>query len=638
MPGRPVSYRFGPYEVDASRNELRKFDTRLKIERKPWQLLIALVEHAGSVVTRAELHRSLWLDDVFVDFDRGLTVAVTKLRAILNDSADNPKYIETISGEGYRFTGKVEQVIAPLTSVPAPDQGSVSLPLVAPLEEGQTTALVGASQTGTVFGTRTLLIAAVLIICLAGLVLGTLTWSRKRPQPLDVVASKRMLVVLPFQNLSGDPGQEYLADGVTEELSERLGNMDPQHLGVIGRTSAMAYKGSKRTITEIGKDLSVGYVLEGSIRRNGEKLRVTAQLVQVSDQTHVWAQDYDRDVSDVLQVEDELASDIAQQVGVTMAVGQPPKPLYPHSPNRDAHEDYLLAQYYWNQRTPEGWAAAEQHFRSATQKDPFYAAAYAGLAETGPMPEALAAARKAVELDPTSGEAYAALGWVKFYQELDVKGAGDALKSAIQLDPNFATAHHTYSAFLQVRGRSEDAIREEQEAVTLDPLFHIARITLAAMLWHAGDHNGATEQLNTVLAIAPQFPKAHEVLAGIYLERGMCREAFHEFELSEKFGGFKEPDLLGYAYGRCGKKEAALRMLSDLEGLEQRSPSGRSSFSLALVETGLGNRDAAIGWLEKAYRQHGDDGLLSLKVDPVFDPLRSDPRFQEIVRGMNFPP
>lgn len=619
-------YRFGPYEADLSKVELRKFGLRLHVERKPWQLLLYLVQRSGELVGRSELQSRLWPEGTHVDFELGLNVAIKKLRDALCDSAVESKYIETVSGYGYRFVANVEWLPSEPELIPpvrlSPNSSTIRPAL--PAELGR-------------WWKRVRFFSPIALACIAfvaWMIANPLT--RKTPQKAPR-AKKLMIVVLPFENLSADPSQDYLSDGITEELSARIGNLDPQQLGVIGRTSAMTYKHAKKTISQIGQELSVGYVLEGSVRREGSRVRVTAQLVEVSDQAHIWAQNYDRDVHDLLQVEHEIGSDIAREVGISIAAEQPAKAFYAHIPPADAHEDYLLARYYFNQRTPAGWSAAEQHFRNAIRKDPLYGAAYSGLAETTGMPEALAAANKAVELDPTSGEGYTALGWVKFYQELDVKGAGDALKTAVQLDPNYAPARHTYSAFLQVSGRSEDAIREEQEAVALDPLFNIARVSLAALLWHAGESHRAMEQFNTVLKMAPQFPKAHETLGNIYLERGMCKKALQEFALSEHYGGSKQTDLLGYAYARCGNTKAALTMLSDLEAQDQSSSSGSLSFDLALVEIGLGNRDAAVEWLEKAYRQHDDEGLLSLKVDPIFSPLRSDPRFQQIVHGMDLP-
>jgi TolB-like protein/DNA-binding winged helix-turn-helix (wHTH) protein len=324
-----LRYRFGPYEADLTRDELRKFGVKIRLEPKPWYLLVVLLERAGELVTRSELQRALWGEDVFVDFEHGLNVAVKKLRGALSDSADAPAYIETVAGEGYRFIGDVEQVLAtaPASASPEPigdalvlkvtAQSSMQLadsPALQP-ERGAEPPLPAVTIQPSWLQKRKAWPPVAVVVCVALLTvaLARLTW-RRVPQPEHVHAGKIMLVVLPFENLSVDPGQEYFSDGMTEELSEQLGNLSPQRLGVIGRTSAMIYKHAPKTISQIGKDLGVGYVLEGSVRRDGSKLRVTAQLVQVSDQAHVWAQNYDRDVRDLLQVEDDVASDIARQV------------------------------------------------------------------------------------------------------------------------------------------------------------------------------------------------------------------------------------------------------------------------------------------------------------------------------------
>jgi tetratricopeptide (TPR) repeat protein len=343
-------------------------------------------------------------------------------------------------------------------------------------------------------------------------------------------------------------------------------------------------------------------------------------------------------VLDLLQVEDDVSSDIAQQVGVSFALGPPTKASHPHIPNPEAHEAYLLARYYWNKRTPAGWAVGEQYFRRAVEKDPQYAAAYAGLAECrNPKEEALAAAMKAVELDPASGEAFTALGWVEYFKQWDFVAAQDALKTAIQLDPNYAPAHHLYSGVLALSGRFQESIDQEKQAVRLEPLALIFRAALASGLSLAGQNDQAIEEIKQIFAIDPQYPKAHETLGTLYLRRGMYKEAILEFEASERYGGAKELGVLGYAYARLGDKEQAVRMLSQLEDLDKRSPSGDVSGDLAIVEMGLGNRDAALAWLEKEDQQHDDDGPWDAKFDPIFEPLRSDQRFKNLLRLMNFP-
>jgi TolB-like protein/DNA-binding winged helix-turn-helix (wHTH) protein/Flp pilus assembly protein TadD len=634
-------FRFGPYEVDISRNELRKFGQRVRLEPKPWQLLISLLQRPGELVTRAELQRAVWSEDVFVDFEHGLNVAVRKLRAVLNDSVDAPKYIETVAREGYRLIATVEHVFANVSTL-ASAQTVVQTDAIRVPVQGQPEAATSRDQeaqhpTDALLpwlqkrGKRWREVTVLTFVALIAITAMRFFWRGLRGAP-PAAAERVMIVVLPFENLSGDPDQEYLSDGMTEELSGRLGNLSPQQLGVIGRTSAMTYKSSQRTISQIGKELAVSYVLEGSVRRNGSKLRVTAQLVKVSDQAHVWAEDYDRDVSDLLQVEDEVALQIAQQVGVSVAGSQPAKASPKHLPNSEAHEAYLLGRYWWNKRTPAGWNNAVQYFRRAIEKDPEYAAAYAGLGECARIPreEALAAARKAVELDSSSGEARAALGWAELYKDLDVVAAEDALKSAIKLDPNYAPAHHTYAAVLDMTGRLREAIREEEQAVLLDPLFLISRAALAGLFSAAGQNERGIEQLKQIFAIEPQFPKAHEVLGDIYSRKGMYKEAIREYQISEQYGGDKLPGLLGYAYARAGNKDGAMEKLAELK-TEKRN----NYYDLAMIEMGLGDKDAAVAWLQRLYQEQvDDDGLVLLRCEPRFDPLRSEPRFQNLLRRM----
>jgi TolB-like protein/DNA-binding winged helix-turn-helix (wHTH) protein/Tfp pilus assembly protein PilF len=641
-------YRFGPYEADTSRNELRKFGQRMRLERKPWQLLIALLQRPGELVTRSELQRALWGDDVFVDFEHGLNVAVRKLRGTLSDSVEVPAYIETVAGEGYRFLAAVEKVFttadAPAFASPKPIADTVvpevpaysSMQLGAPVlqtKEGTEPRLLVGSIGHSWWRKRKAWSVVALVVCVVLIAITIATFAGKlRQQPAPVQRAKIMLVVLPFENLSGDPNQEYLSDGMTEELSARLGNQNPQQLGVIGRTSAMVYKQSPRPISQIGKDLAVGYVLEGSVRPNQRMLRVTAQLVKVSDQAHVWAETYDRDMRDLLQVEDEVAADIARQVGVSIAIDRVKKPVQLHDPTPEAHEAYLLGRYHWYHRTTEGWKTAEKYFRLAIQEDPSYAAAYAALAECRiPRDEAQAAALKAIALDPNSGEAYTALGWVEMYRYLDRASAAPAFRRAIELTPNYAQAHYSYAETLH----PYDSINEVREAISLDPLSPLFHSGLAEELLVVGQFDDAVRQLKTVFELDPKFAVAHGTLGEIYTQEGRYKEAIQEFQIEQQLGGNFELGRIGYAYARLGNKKRALRVLSQLEALEDET-SG-VSFDLAVVELGLGNKEKAIAWLQKLDEEHDDDMLLWLSTDHVLDPLSTDPRFQDIVRRMEFP-
>jgi TolB-like protein/DNA-binding winged helix-turn-helix (wHTH) protein/Tfp pilus assembly protein PilF len=619
---RPL-YRFAPYEVDAVRGELRKLGIRIRLERKPWLMLVKLLERPGELVTRAELHRALWGEDTFVDFEHGLNVAVKKLRAALCDSLDAPRYIETVPGEGYRFIASVKY--GPASSSLATGTTEAVLP------EG-TGQRAASAPTGTFWlSARRAWAAAtvaVLIVLLSIVLLQTSPVRRDKAPP----TGKAMLVVLPFQNLSGDPQQEFLSDGMTEELSARLGNLDPGRVGVIGRTSAMSYKNSHTTITDIGKQLSVDYVLEGSIRRDGSKLRVTAQLIEVANQAHVWAESYDRDMHDLLQLEADIAGNIAREVGISIALDRP-NPTTHRLPSPESHEAYLLGRYYWNRRAQGDWKAAEEHFRRAIRLDPQYALAHAGLAECRiRREEASAAALRAVELDPASAEARIALGWVELYKNFNVSAGGRAFRSAVQLDPNYASAHHSYGEFLAMMGQFEEAIVEKRRAVMLDPLSARFRGALVEVLALAGRDDAARTEMQRLLDLRPDSPLTHLSLAEIHLRKDRYGEAIRELQIYAKHGDDPILGRLGYAYAKSGRRKDAEQILAELRKIERDS-----SLDIVRIEIALGRNDEALTWLEKRYQSQADDDLLWIKVDPIYDPLRSNPRFQELLRHMNFP-
>lgn len=630
-------YRFGPYELDLEQDELRKFGIRIKLERKPLQLLIALLECSGEVVTRSELRQLLWGEGVFVDFEKGLTVAVTKLRAALNDSSDNPQYIATVAGEGYRFVAEAERVFAFGFCGSASEHHAKAEPIqsstpgypIVSVDAPQASSPPGESSTWFQKRSAVEVVAVLAFFVLLAIAGGKAVYRSRGADHAH--PPKIMLVVLPFENLSGNPSLEYLSDGITEELSEHLGNLNPERLGVIGRTSAMIYKHSPKGISQIGKELGVGYAVEGSVRRQGKKIRVTAQLVEVSDQAHVWTADYDRDIRDLIQLEDDVAREITRQVGVSVALVSP-KELKRHTPNQEAHDAYLLGRYYWNRRTSAGYAIAVTYFHQAIKNDPQYAAAYAGLAESeGPTTEAKAAALKAVDLDPRSGEARTALGFIQLFREVDVAAADKTLKTAIELDPNYPTAHHWYAGALKATGQLPGAVAELSEAAKLDPLSLIIRAALANELSLAGHQDAALAELKMLLEMDPHFPKAHETLGTIYERKGMYEAAVHEFHLSAQNGGDPLWSDLGYVYAVSGHKQQALDVLARLEKMEKHGEV--SPFDLALVNLGLGRKEDAIACLQKDSLKP-DDGWLSVRADPRFDPLRSDPRFQALLRHM----
>jgi len=454
-----------------------------------------------------------------------------------------------------------------------------------------------------------------------------------------------MLAVLPFENLTGDAGQEYFSDGLTEEMITQLGRLDPQHLGVIARTSVMHYKHSQEQLDRIGAQLGVQYVLEGSVRRDSGNVRITAQLIQTKDQTHVWAQEYDRELKDLLVLQGEIAREISDEIQVALGEHKRITPIEQASlspQGLEAYDLYLRGRYFWNKRTTEGFQRAIGYFQQAIAQNPNYAPAYAGLADsytllnvyslapqTEFMPKARAAALKALELDERLAEAHTSLALITENYDWDWQTAEKEFRRAIELNPNYATAHHWYAEYLTWLGRFDDALRESERARQLDPLSLIIAADNGAILYFSRQYDRAIEQFHTVLEMEPGFPRAHLVLYA-YVEKGMYAEAVADIE---KRG---EPDdtpwkwsALAYVYGRSGQPVQARHALEKLEQLYRRQPMDPAAILSAYV--GMGKNDQAFAWLEKAYAQHSS-GLTSLKVDPGYDPLRNDPRFQDLLR------
>ena len=480
--------------------------------------------------------------------------------------------------------------------------------------------------------------------------------SRRLPRP-RTESWKIRLLVLPFGNLSGDPGQEYFSDGLTEEMITHLGRLEPQRLGVIGRTTAMHYKGSSKRIDQIGDELGVDYMLEGSVRRDADRVRITAQLVRANDQTHLWAETYDRDVRDVLALQYDVAQRIAREIRLALPPGEQARLVASRQVNPEAYEAYLKGRSQWYERTTQALGKSIQYFQQAIQKEPNYALAYAGLADAygllailpwdglsprEAMPKAKAAALKALEIDDTLAEAYSSLAMILHRYEWDWEGAEQNYRRAIHLNPNNARPHLWYSWLLLAAGRSEEALLElkEAEEVTkrIDPLGLVdIRATLANSMYLGQQYDRAIDACLTAYELNPNYFLLHYVLGRSYAQKRMYAQSIRVLEgaVGSCTGNLLLVATLGNTYALSGHKAKALKVLEELKELrKQRYIPG---IYFAAICAGLRDKDQAFVWLEKCYEERSD-GLTYLKVERLFDPLRSDPRFADLLRRMNLQP
>lgn len=631
--GKNQVLRFGVFEANIVARELRKHGTRVRLRGQPFCILSILLERPGEVVTRDEMREKLWAADTFVDFEHSLNSAIKKLRAALGDSPDNPRYIETIPRVGYRFVAPVQKV--PVPGGPAPAVSSSST--------GSETQ--AAPRVPHWAGKR--LVAGGLALVALGAV-ATYAWRRTHPRP-ELAGEKVALAVLPFSNLTGDPSQEYFSDGLTEEMIAQLGQMDPDRMRVIARTSVMHYKGSSEPLPQIGSELGVQYVLEGSVRRDSARVRITAQLVRLKDQTPVWSHEYDRELAGLLTLQHEIAQEVADEMQVTL--GEKPKRASssvakpaPSSGSYAAYDLYLQGRYFWNKRTEEGFRRAADYFQQAIERDPNYARAYAGLADTdglmstwfmGPqnelMPKGRAAALKALQLDETLAEAHTSLALIAENYDYDWQTAEKEFKRAIELDPGYATAHQWYAEYLSWQGRFDEALAESEKARQLDPLSIIIAADHAVILYYARQYDRALAQSLAVLNMDQSAPRATSTVIYSYVQLHQFAEAQEFIEQHEAAAIDRQwrPVEEVVVYGYWGRVAEAQEMLTRMEQFawtpEQRLP------ALLQVYSAMGQTDQTIALLQQAVVNHSN-AITSIKVDPLYDAFRSDPRFQEVLR------
>jgi TolB-like protein/DNA-binding winged helix-turn-helix (wHTH) protein/Tfp pilus assembly protein PilF len=631
VPASQALVRFDVFELDTESRELRKQGVKVRLQEQPFQILQILLERPGKVVTRDELRQRIWASDTFVDFDRGLYNGIKKLREALGDNAEKPRFIETLSKRGYRFIGAIQNG-APAAS---PQDAAI---LTGPTQ----TPLRGLNR-------KRFLRVFALVLPLTGTLLlgGYFSWRQLGPRA-QVRGEKIMLAVLPFQNLTGDPSQEYFSDGFTEEMITALGGLQPERLGVIARTSAMKYKHTDKAVDQIGRELGVQYVLEGSVRRDAGRARISAQLIQVKDQTHLWAESYERDLSDILRIQNEVAEAIASHIRVQLTAPEQARLAAARPVNPEAHEAYLLGRFNWNKRTRDGMMTGLSYFRKAVSLDPKDPLGYTGIADTYitlglfeylPPTQAFSLAKeavlKALALDDTLVDAHSTLAQI-YQSERDWKGTERQCKRVLALNPNFALGHYRYAGFLSRAGRHEEAVAETRLASQLDPLSPSMMSALGQALLFARRYDEAQQSLLKALELDPNYFPAHALMADTYNARGMFENSLAELQKAESLAPgdpWVRADL-GYVYAKLGRKSDAEKLLKELTAESQSKYV--SGFFVSWVCIELDQKEEALHWLQRAYEQN-DYQLSWISVSPVFDPLRSDPRFADLVRRADPP-
>lgn len=610
------------YQLDLARYELRRGDgVKVKLERQPMELLILLAGRKGTLVTRDEVAARLWPVGISVDTEPAINNAIRKIRAALRDSPEQPTHLETVVGKGYRFIGDLD-VIGPEPPLPKP-----------PPEFSVVSDLPAQAAPVTPNRRLTLALAGIAVL-LAGIA-GSAVWRTSNRGAI------RSLAVLPLQNLSGDPGQDYFADGITDELTTDLAKIDS--LRVISRSSTLQYAEHRKAAPQIARELNVDSVLEGSVVRVGNKVRVTAQLIDARRDAHLWAQSYERDLGEILDLQDTVARDIASQVRARLSP-ETRGAFSSHRPvNPEAYEAYLRGRNELGKQSKEAIRKSVQYFQRAIDLDPFYATGYAGLADAfslmanyGVIPEkeafprAEAAARKALDLDPLLGEAHASLGFAEHHFDWNWAGAETEYRRAIQLSPGFALAHLRYAEYLSNSGRHEEAIREINKARDLDPLSLTIGNNVGRVLFFARRYDDTIRQMKAVLSLYPDRVWARVHLANAYDQQQKYPEAIAEFQrVKALLGG--DGIGLANAYAAAGQAAAARRILRNAETPSPDKPGGLDWFFIAGVYTALGDKDKAFNWLDQAY-DNRDFYLTELKVTPSLDPLRSDPRMKALYR------
>jgi TolB-like protein/DNA-binding winged helix-turn-helix (wHTH) protein/Tfp pilus assembly protein PilF len=599
-PSLQPAVRFGSFEVNPRTGELRKQGIRIKLHEKPFQVLLALIEHPGEVVTRKELQERLWPGDTFVEFENGLNNAISRLREALGDTAESPRFIETVPRHGYRFLPEVSP------AMPASRAANFRPWLIV---------------FGSVLGVS-LIIGAVFRL------------------PTSHKQVIRSLAVLPFRNLGTGTADDYFTDGMTDAVTTELAKLGVSK--VISETSVAQFKDTKKSVPDIAHMLDVDAIVEGAVLREGNQVRITVQLIGADTDRHLWAESYQRQMTDILALQDEVALGVAHAIKLELSPGAA-RPASRKPVNAEAYEAYLKGRYFM-QKGPESALRAKDYFQQAIQLDPGYAPAYAGLSDfyvltltpKEALPKAREYAEQALKLDYNLPDSHVSLAYIYFYDDWNWPAAGEEFQRAISLAPGLAESHRWYAIYLVAMGRMDEGMREAQQAVDLDPLSISAHHGAAVAAFCAGQYDRSIAEGRKILELDANDPRAYLDMAAGHSQKGMYPEALQDTEKGLALY-HRDPFFLSiaaYVYGRLGNKEQATKLVEEMRAAGQKNPV--SSFLFATAFVGMGKQKEAVEALEEGYKAHDPD-IVGLNSTPWFDPLRSDPRFQDLLRRMNLP-
>ena len=636
-----ASYRLRDVVLDVGAYTLSRDGRIVRLERQPMELLILLVERRGQLVTRAEIVDLLWGKDVFVDVETGVHTAIRKIRQALRDAPESPTFIETVAGKGYRFVAPVEAMAPEVGSPTLVPVASAPPPVAQELPPPATDMVASEPRRAWV---RPVGAVASLLVALAALA-SLVGWpAARRAGPNEPIT----IAVLPFELLGGDPANAYLADGLMEDTIASLGRIDPGRITVIGRTSMQAYRHTTKSIAEIGRELGADYLVEGSLRAEGQRLRITSQLVRPADQVQVWSQSFDRVVGSTFGVQQELSRSIADEVRIQLSPAANQALDRRHSRNEDAFDYFLRGRAAFHHRTPDGMREAVAAFQRATELDPQYALAWASLGMSHAMRAinsdadprvalrlSRQAAQLAVNLDPELAEAQYTLGYVRWLLEWDWSGAETAFRRAIALDPSFGLVHQSLGRLLSQSGRHAPAQAELRRARELDPLDPVPAAMASQAAFQARDFRAALDLAHRAITLNPGFWYGYQMQAQAEAQLSATDAAMQSALRAIQLSGrnSKPVSLHGYLLARYGHAAEARALIASLEA--QAAKTYVPPYTMALVQAGLGDRDGVFDWLERAYAVR-DVHLIYLPVDVKWDSYRSDPRFIALLARCGF--